>query len=200
MIKEAGVIAAGLGTRLAAVKPLIDVAGKPLCHWVIRGLESAGVCRVTFLHNSRGGAARQSLAKGFPGLRWNFLEADTGSSWESFRLVCRNLAQHSESFLVSTVDALIPPREVARFAAAMRTSGAAAGLALTPFVDDEKPLWADLGEDGRVCARHLRAVFHDRRRGHGPASGRDLLPTARLLERLGFFQCSRRRPCPFQND
>ena len=35
---------------------------------------------------------------------------------------------------------------------AARRAGTPAALALTAFVDDEKPLWADLGPDGRVTA------------------------------------------------
>ena len=154
---EAGIIAAGDGTRLQAshpalIKPLIPIAGSPLCHWVAGSLRGAGIQSITLLHNSRGRGVPESLQKAFPGLRWSFLDRDTASSWESFRLVARSLAGRAASFIMSTVDALIPPEEVARFAREAGESSARAALALTSFVDDEKPLWADLNDQGLIEA------------------------------------------------
>ncbi|MDX6770443.1 MAG: NTP transferase domain-containing protein [Elusimicrobiota bacterium] len=154
---RAGIIAAGEGSRLAAAvpglpKPLIPVAGRPLAHWVVDGLAAAGAGSVTVLTNSRGGEVAPSLARAFPALAFDPLTADTASSFESFRLVCLRLAETEEAFLVSTTDALIAPSETARFWRECRDSSAEAGLALTAFVADEKPLWADLGKDGRVTA------------------------------------------------
>lgn len=146
-MKAAGIIAAGEGSRLRAageIKPLIQVAGRPLASWVVSGLQSAGVDQLTLLHNSRGRLIRESLKALHADLSWTFLQADTSSSWESFRLVCRTLSARNLSFLISTSDSLIAPEAVAEFARKMEASGASAGLALTTFVDDEKPLWAEL--------------------------------------------------------
>ena len=145
---KAGIIAAGDGLRLRSVhpgpKPLIPIAGKPLCHWVVSSLAAAGAESVTLLLNTKGRAVRESLERAFPAIAWRFLEKDTATSWESFRLVARTLAEDADSFVMSTVDALIPASEVARFASEAAASGAAAALALTSFIDDEKPLWAEL--------------------------------------------------------
>jgi putative hydrolase of the HAD superfamily len=154
---RAGIIAAGDGTRLKPVhpetiKPLVPVLGRPLCHWVVDSLNQAGVEDLTVLFNSQGRRARESLTAAFPQLRWTFLERDTASSWESFRLVAQSLAETNADFLVSTVDAIMPPEEARRFADEARRAGAPAALALTRFVDDEKPLWADLGPAGQVTA------------------------------------------------
>lgn len=164
---RAGIIAAGDGLRLKAshpgvIKPLVPVAGRPLCHWVADSLRQAGVENLTVLFNSRGRRAQESLLAAFPNLRWTFLEADTASSWESFRLVARSLAETAADFVISTVDAIVSPAETRRFAEEARAAGAPAALALTSFVDDEKPLWADLGPDGRVTALGDAA----RARGH----------------------------------
>lgn len=155
MSSAAGIIAAGDGSRLlaagrGALKPLVQVSGKPLVHWVASGLRSAGADSITVLLNSRGTPVREYLERAFPELAWTFLQRDTASSWESFRLVSRELARSSERFLLSTVDALIPPAEAARFAA--EAAAAEAALALTSYVEDEKPLWADLDRSGRVVA------------------------------------------------
>ena len=153
IIRRAGVIAAGHGTRLAdrypgQIKPLLPVAGRPLCHWVIASLLQAGAREITLLHNSSGRAVRESLERAFPQTRWIFLEADTASSWESFRLVSRAVARADEPFIISTVDAIVPPTETARFAREVSESGARVGLALTSFINDEKPLFAELGPRG----------------------------------------------------
>lgn len=152
----AGIIAAGEGSRLSKAsplpKPLIPVAGKPLVHWIAESLSAAGCREITVLTNSRGGAVPPSLSAAFPGTRFDFITADTASSFESFRLVSLRLAETAESFVISTTDALIPPADLRAFLDACLRSKAAAGLALTSFVDDEKPLWADLDASGRVTA------------------------------------------------
>ncbi len=157
MILRAGIIAAGEGSRLAknqanAVKPLIPVAGRPLSHWVVDGLRAAGCGKLTILTNSRGGAVAPSLTAAFAGVEFDFVTADTASSFESFRLVSLRLAETEEEFVVSTVDALIRPQDILRFIAECRATKSRAGIALTLHVDDEKPLWADVDAVGRVTA------------------------------------------------
>lgn len=159
----AGIIAAGEGSRLGRgfpglPKPLVPVAGRPLVHWVAASLRAAGVRSLWVLLNSRGDAVRAALRGCAPDMRMRFLRRDTASSWESFRLISRALAREAPRFLVSTVDAIVPPAQARRFASRCRApfgpggSGRppAAALALTRFVDDEKPLWADLDASGRV--------------------------------------------------
>lgn len=157
MNPSAGIIAAGEGSRLAGflpgvVKPLVPVAGRPLCHWVVDGLQAAGCRDLSVLTNTRGAAIPPSLEAAFPGLSFDFMTADTASSFESFRLVCLRLAVGADAFLISTVDALIHASDVIRFQEECRRSRAEAGLALTTHVEDENPLWADVAADGRLTA------------------------------------------------
>ncbi|UPT74074.1 MAG: NTP transferase domain-containing protein [Elusimicrobiota bacterium] len=150
---RAAIIAAGDGIRLkesAMLKPLAVVAGKPLIHWVVEGLRFAGAKKITVLTNSRGGAVATSLKATYPGTDFDFVTADTASSFESFRLVALRMAESDEDFVISTTDALIKHEDMAKFVLECRASRAEAGLALTTFVDDEKPLWADLDEVGLV--------------------------------------------------
>jgi NDP-sugar pyrophosphorylase family protein len=153
---RAAIIAAGDGLRLrtkhpATVKPLVPVAGRPLCHWIAGSLNASGANDITVLLNSKATAAKESLSSAFPGVQWTFLQKDTASSWESFRLVCRHMAAAGSNFIVTTVDCLVAPEELARFANLAQKSGADAALALTTFVNDEKPLWADVA-GSRVTA------------------------------------------------
>ena len=153
----AGMIAAGEGSRLSrshpgAIKPLVPVAGRPLSHWIVGTLRTAGARELAVLTNSRGASLPPSLTAAFPGFAFDFMTADTASSYESFRLVSRRLAEREDAFLISTVDALVPAGDVARFWSECRAARADAGLALTAHVDDEKPLWADVDETGLVTA------------------------------------------------
>jgi len=153
---KAAIIAAGEGSRLAskgAIKPMVIVAAKPLIHWVVGGLRSAGCKEIVVLTNSRGGAVGPYLTAAFPDVKFDFVTADTASSFESFRLVCKRLGTATNGeFVVSTVDALIKTDDVNLFISECRRSKAYAGLALTTFVDDEKPLWSDVDANGRVTA------------------------------------------------
>lgn len=160
---KAAIIAAGEGSRLkshsAMIKPLILIAAKPLIYWVVVGLRSAGCKDIVVLTNTRGGAVGPYLSAAFPDVNFEFMTADTASSFESFRLVCKRIATATDGgFVVSTVDALIRPDDIARFIAECRTANADAGLALTTFVDDEKPLWADVDGAGRVTALGEKAT------------------------------------------
>ena len=161
---KAGIIAAGEGSRLSAVsaiKPLAAVAGKPLIHWIVDGLKFAGCEKITVLTNSKGTAVPPSLAAAFPDVKFDFMTADTASSFESFRLVALRLAETNQDFVISTTDALLRTEDVRKFVASCRASRCDAGLALTAFVDDEKPLWADVDEVGLVT--HLGADAQTRR-------------------------------------
>lgn len=152
----AGIIAAGEGSRLRAhsstIKPLLPIAGKPLMHWIVEGLKFSGADRITVLTNSRGTAVPPSLKAAFPEVNFDFVTADTASSFESFRLVSLRLAETEKDFLISTTDALIRRDDTAKFVKECRASRAEAGLALTAHVDDEKPLYADVDEVGLVRA------------------------------------------------
>ncbi|MBI5209510.1 MAG: NTP transferase domain-containing protein [Elusimicrobia bacterium] len=152
----AGIIAAGEGSRLRAafpdaVKPLVPVAGSPLCRLVAGALIEAGATSLAVIVNSRGVAVRESLQTAFPRVPWRFFVEDTASSWESFRLVASSLSDRPD-FLMSTADALVPPPALARFLREMRRRRAACGMGLTDFIDDEKPLWAEPGPDGALRA------------------------------------------------
>lgn len=158
---SSGIIAAGDGSRLKAdfpqtIKPLLPIRGIPLVHWTSSSLISAGSNNIAILFNSKATAARDYLESRHWPVHWDFIVADTSCSWESFRLISHRLAASCEQFLISTVDALIPADEISRFArtalAALPNDKPAAALAVTCFVEDEKPLWADLDETGRITA------------------------------------------------
>jgi NDP-sugar pyrophosphorylase family protein len=157
-IMKAGLIAAGVGERLRSAgitvpKPLIEVAGRALIDRVLDAIAAAGIGEVACIFNaepdtdaveahcrSRGSAPTLTIVR-----------RTTTSSMESLFTLAPHLA--GERFLLLTVDAVFAPPVLRDFLAAAATRcDADVVLAVTDFVDDEKPLRVTLAPDGRVTA------------------------------------------------
>jgi NDP-sugar pyrophosphorylase family protein len=149
-----GIIAAGDGARLRAAgfsmpKPLVPVGGTPLLGHVAGNFLAAGIRAVTAIVNEDGRACAEFLCRAFPELDVRCIVKTTASSLESFFEVAADPAPGR--MLISTVDAVCRPDEFARFvAAAAARPGAATVLGVTALVADEKPLWVDVADGGRV--------------------------------------------------
>lgn len=153
---RAGVIAAGHGERLRAggwrgSKAMLPVAGRPLIDHTLDRFAQAGIARATVLLNTDAGDAADHLRARTASPAVDLVVRTTPSSFASFALVAGLLGE--EPAVVSTVDAILPADAFVGFldAAAARPDGALT-LGVTCHVDDEKPLWATLGADGRVTA------------------------------------------------
>ena len=155
-IVRGGIIAAGAGMRLRRAgwtmpKPLVPVAGVPLIEHVIRNFVAAGISSLVIIVNEEGRECEAWMRSRFSTLDLEILVKTTDSSLESFLEVAGRLG--SGRALISTVDALCVEEE---FVAFVRTAGLfpadATVLAVTPFVDDERPLWARVDASGRVTS------------------------------------------------
>ena len=155
---RAGLIAAGLGERLVAAgidtpKPLVRVAGKALVDHVLDAVAAAGIDEVACIFNAEPlSDAVDAHCRGrnaAPRLR--IVRRTTPSSMESLFTLAPLLGDHP--FLLLTVDAVFAPAVLRDFLAAAAThADADAVLAITDFVDDEKPLHVAVAEGGRVSA------------------------------------------------
>jgi NDP-sugar pyrophosphorylase family protein len=149
-----GIIAAGEGRRLREAgftvpKPLVPVAGIPLIDGVVANFRAAGISALTVIVNEEERDVVQALATRFPEVDFRFIVRTTASSLESFRRVLA--AAPAGPILVSTVDAWCSPSDFVGFVRAARQRPPdAMVLAVTPLVEDESPLWATLGPDGRI--------------------------------------------------
>lgn len=151
-----GIIAAGEGSRLREAgwlvpKPMVPVAGVPLIESTIRNFVGAGITRLSIIVNEQERECAAWVRARFPELDLHVMVKTTASSLESFREVAGG--PEGGRRLVSTVDAWCRPADFARFvASALGRPPEATVLAVTPLVDDEKPLGVRLGADGRVTA------------------------------------------------
>ncbi len=154
MIQQAGILAAGLGTRLvqdrAAGKPMVEVRGKPLIHYVVAGLVEAGVRRVAMVLNSRGRDVEAYCRTAFPRVDWRIAYHDTAHSLETFRALQPLLER--QRFILSMADAVLAPRALIAFVSEASVRSETITLAVTDWVDDEKPLWVRFDAKGRVTA------------------------------------------------
>lgn len=153
---KAGLIAAGLGERLrqhgsTLPKPLVTVAGRPLIDYVLEAVAAAGLRQVACIVNEESRGIEQHCRERWPQVDFEFLRRTTPSSMESLFTLRPML--DGDRFVLLTVDAVFAPAVLRQFvAAAAARTDAHAVLALSAFVDDEKPLYARRSADGRITA------------------------------------------------
>jgi NDP-sugar pyrophosphorylase family protein len=150
------ILAGGLGSRLAAsgvpeAKPLVRVGGVPQVVRLARALHAAGCADVVcMVRDDLAGAVAMALEEGGAGGR--VLPCRTPSSLHT--LVEGVAAAEGAAVLCTMVDTCMTDADwVALGARAARGLGAgdALLLAVTPFAgDDERPLFVDVDDAGRV--------------------------------------------------
>jgi choline kinase len=143
------ILAAGEGSRLEAEgiltpKPLIEVGGERLLDRLVRIFSSHGADKIVIVINSRMTAVREHLDEISPRCPFlRYVVADTPSSMHSLWAMRTLLLD--DTFVLTTVDTIFREDDFARY---LREGD----FAVTPFVDDEKPLWVDTDADGRITA------------------------------------------------
>lgn len=143
------ILAAGEGSRLEAEgiltpKPLIEVGGERLLDRLVRIFSSHGADKIVIVINSRMTAVREHLDEISPRCPFlRYVVADTPSSMHSLWAMRTLLLD--DTFVLTTVDTIFLEDDFARY---LREGD----FAVTPFVDDEKPLWVDTDADGRITA------------------------------------------------
>jgi len=158
-----GLIAAGQGERLRAggytqPKPLVPIAGHPLIDYVLGAAAAAGAREVACIVNETSEGIEAHCRRGWPQLHFEFVRRTTPSSMESL-FALRPLLTETR-FALLTVDAVFAPPVLRDFLRAAQQRTAADGvLAVSGFVDDEKPLWVRMANDGRI--RALGAAARD---------------------------------------
>ena len=154
---KAAILAAGWGERLREVtagtpKPLVEVGARPLIEHTLDSVRAAGIEEVVCIINQASGEVARRCRATVTDLTLEFLERTTANSMESLFALAPALAGEGH-FLVLTVDAVIDPAAVRDFVRAARERVAADGvLAVTDFVDDEKPLRVACDPRGRITA------------------------------------------------
>jgi NDP-sugar pyrophosphorylase family protein len=151
---KAGILAAGWGERLRAQgvtlpKPLVSVGGQPLIARLLQAVRQCGVDEAVCIVNAAFPEVAQYCQERDWGITVQCLSRSTAHSLESFLALQPYL--EAEPFLLFTIDAVFPRAVLFSFLQQARQYPEADGvLGVTPFVDDEKPLWAILDGDNRI--------------------------------------------------
>ncbi len=150
---KAAIIAAGQGERLVQggvliPKPLIPVGSEPLIARVIRAAAHVKAASIACIVNDMDPAVAGYLRSTPWPVPLELIVKTTTSSMESLFSLAPLL--RDEPFLLFTVDAVFEFKILERFltrAVGLKGDGA---LAVTRFVDDEKPLWVKLERGHRI--------------------------------------------------
>jgi len=149
---KAGIIAAGVGQRLkkegiSTPKPLIEVAGKPLIRRAIEAAIYAGASYIACIVNDIEKEVEQYIRKETWPVALKLVVKTTSNSMESLFNIAPFL---DEPFLLLTVDAIYPLDTLRDFVNKAKLLDKDGALAITRYVDDERPLWVRLEDDYRI--------------------------------------------------
>ena len=150
---RAGILGAGLGSRLqsqAKAKPLAPIAGGTLLGMMVSRLRLAGLTNIhcALREELLTSQDRAALPKE-EGLSYCFVNTD--SSLHTLVELIQRMDKESGPILFTMADTVLKEADLRAFIAFCRKLGPEECAVLTTtFVDDEKPLWAHLREDGTV--------------------------------------------------
>lgn len=156
------IIAAGEGSRLAQEgvrlpKPLVRIQGQPMIRRLIDIFMSYEPESLSVIVNEQMTEVREYLKALAPELPvpMHLTVKSTPSSMHSFYEVSRVMAETGadSKFCLTTVDTIFRPEEFGRYIRAFGDDKTHDGfMAVTSFVDDEKPLWVATNKDMSITA------------------------------------------------
>lgn len=153
---EYAIIAAGEGSRLAREgvpqpKPLVPVNGEPLIDRLCRIFMQNDASRIHIITHNRLPEVQCHIEKLQQRYPIRLIVKNTPSSMHSFYELAAGIT--AEQFCLTTVDTLFDEQEFAHYIEAFQQADATdAYMAVTDFVDDEKPLYIETDD-----ALHIRA-------------------------------------------
>ena len=151
------IIAAGDGSRLAhegvlQPKPLVPLCGQPMMARLLDIFVRQGAECISVIVNQQMTEVQHFVGQwqlSHPEVDFRLVVRSTPSSMHSLAALCEVMPDGP--FVCTTVDTIFREEEFARYVASF---AAAPGFCfgVTPFVDDEKPLWVTTRPDGTVSA------------------------------------------------
>lgn len=148
-----GIIAAGEGHRLReegiqVSKPLVQINGTPIIKRIIDITRNTGKSSITCIINEKSEELENFLLKYSRTNPINLIVKSTPSSLHSLYQLNRFL---SGPFLLTTADSVFLESEFKSFMNyGMNLKDADGVIAVTDFIDDEKPLYADIDENDKI--------------------------------------------------
>lgn len=148
------IIAAGEGSRLVQEgvklpKPLVRLNGVPMIERLIDIFMGCRPESLSVIVNSSMTEVREFLEALELPVPFNLVVKSTPSSMHSFYEVSRGFK--AGKFCLTTVDTIFRKEDFSRYVDAFENDSTADGyMAVTPFIDDEKPLYVATDGDNRI--------------------------------------------------
>lgn len=150
------IIAAGQGSRLVQEgvqkpKPLVELNGEPMIARLIRIFAENNAESISVIVNEEMTEVKALLDTLNPGCELNVVVKTTPSSMHSFYELSR--VMKPGKFCLTTVDTVFKEKDFASYVSAFDEDTDNDGMmAVTPFVDDEKPLFVETDEQNSIKA------------------------------------------------
>ena len=140
------IIAAGEGSRLAQEgvkepKPLILLQGIPIIERLVMLFASQGASSINIIINEQQPATLEKLQQLQQSYPINIVVKDTPSSMHSLHALSHLL--RGGKFCLTTVDTIFKEHEFTDYIKAFETSAYDGMMAVTDYIDDEKPLYVE---------------------------------------------------------
>lgn len=150
------IIAAGQGSRLVQEgvqkpKPLVELNGEPMIARLIRIFAENNAESISVIVNEEMTEVKSLLDTLNPGCELNVVVKTTPSSMHSFYELSR--VMKPGKFCLTTVDTVFKEKDFASYVRAFDEDTDNDGMmAVTPFIDDEKPLFVETDEQDSIKA------------------------------------------------
>lgn len=149
------IIAAGEGSRLASEgvakhKPLIEIGGVPVIERLIRIFVRNGASSISIIVNEKQPETIEFLKSIDAGCEMNIVVKSTPSSMHSMHALKELL--EGEKFCLTTVDTLFREDEFSRYIKDFENYDGDGIMAVTDYIDDEKPLYIETDSDMLITA------------------------------------------------
>ena len=149
------IIAAGEGSRLAnegveKPKPLVELQGVPIIERLIRIFAKNGASSINIIVNEQQPETVEFLKSLDAGCPINIVVKSTPSSMHSMHALGDLL--RGDKFCLTTVDTLFHEEEFARYIKTFEKYDGDGIMAVTDYIDDEKPLYIATDENMEITA------------------------------------------------
>ena len=152
-----GIIAAGEGIRfkesgISTPKPFLKVNDISLAERAFINASSNGFESINFIINEDNSSFRDMLEQYSDeySIPLNLVVKTTPSSFHSFYELGKFL--DGSDFCLTTIDSIFSQTEFGNYITACENTISSGMLAVTDFVDDEKPLWVSINERDNITA------------------------------------------------
>ena len=149
------IIAAGEGSRLAQEgvakpKPLVDICGEPMIGRLINLFRRCNAESISIIVNEQMTEVREYLEGLSLDVPFNLVVKSTPSSMHSFFELSSRIPKGR--FCRTTVDTIFREEDFRPYIEAMEASDCDGMMAVTDFIDDEKPLYVETDPDLNITA------------------------------------------------